>query len=36
MEPLNKKEDTIIKSVNKESAKDMSIDQAKKKSLVEV
>ena len=36
MEPLNKKEDSTIKSVNKESTKDMSIDQAKKKSLVEV
>ena len=36
VEPLNKKEDSTIKSVNKESTKDMSIDQAKKKSLVEV
>ena len=30
MEPLNKKEDSTIKSVNKESTKDMSIVQAKK------
>lgn len=36
VEPLNKKVDSTIKSVNKESTKDMSIDQAKKKSLVEV
>lgn len=36
VEPLNKKEDSTIKSVNKESTKDMSIVQAKKKSLVEV